>query len=114
MLAEPASDPALNLRSDPISDASSVPGVCVASDPLSGMMKGKPEARTWAYSSEQPSLPMEGGDTVADRRSGMVPDECTLRACLVDRRRWPDGISENEAEAARLGGCGRLVGPSLL
>ncbi len=48
MLAEPASDGALNLRSEPTSEASSVAGVRVPSEPLSGMMNGKPVARTWA------------------------------------------------------------------
>lgn len=83
MVAEPASEGGPNLRREPSSDAWSEPGVLVASEPLSVMMKGKPEVRTSAYPSEERWVPVEKrDDTLAEERSGRVPNECALRVCL--------------------------------
>nr|CDI51567.1 uncharacterized protein BN887_06027 [Melanopsichium pennsylvanicum 4] len=104
-MAEPASDAPLDLRREPNSDASSEPGVAVASDPLSGMMNGKPDVRTSAYPSEERWVPEEKReDTLTDERSGKVPNECAFRVCLREDRVWPEAFGAKVAEAERRGG----------
>lgn len=114
MPAEPGSAVTVNLRREPMSVESSVPGVWAGSDSLSGMMKGKPEVRTWAYPSEQAWAALESGNTMADKQLGMFPNEWKLRGSWIVGRKRSDEDRTNEAEMDRLGGCGRLVGASVL
>lgn len=69
--------------------------------------------RTSAYPSEERWVPLESrADTLADETSGRVPNECAFRVGWMRVQAGPDAWRTNEAEAERLGGKGRLVGPS--
>ena len=99
----------MNVRREPSSEPGVfVAGVVVASEPLSGIIKGKPKVRTSAYASERRRVLLETRDnTLTKRRSEKFPNECALRLCLTSALTSAlEVFGRKEAEADRLGGRG--------